>query len=138
MKHLNLLKSKQSILRYLSIGLLAFITDYIIFITLYYYLDLNLAISTTAGYFIGLLVSFSINRLWVFGQRGRSRHPIRQIIEYLSLVVFNYFFTLLAIVKLQHEGVEPLVGKVIVVGVTVFWNYILFKKVIFADKKHAP
>lgn len=121
--------------RYLVAGGTAFVVDYLFLVTVYYVFELPLTLATTVGYFAGFLISFFANRYWVFGKSGATRQPVKQVIEYTLLVIFNYFFTLIAIQQLDNIGVKPSIGKIIVMIAIVVWNYLIFQKFIFSDKK---
>jgi putative flippase GtrA len=124
----------KSLRRYIIIGLSAFATDYLILTFCFYVLSINLSLAASAGFLAGLMVSFILNRLWVFGSSGRVRSTHRQMIEYIILLVFNYFFTVIGVNWLNEVGVEPSLGKIILTSFIICWNYTIFKKIIFADK----
>lgn len=128
------LKNKEPV-RYLIAGGSAFVVDYGALVVAYYAIRLSLGLSTTLGYFAGFLISFFANRYWVFSKSGTTRKPIKQVVEYTILVIFNYFFTLIAIQKLDMVGIKPSVGKILVMVLIVVWNYLIFQKLIFSDKK---
>jgi putative flippase GtrA len=124
----------RSLRRYIIIGLTAFATDYLALIFCFYVLSINLSVAASIGFFAGLLVSFGFNRLWVFGSAGQARSTHRQIVEYVALLIFNYFFTVIGVNWLNEVGVEPSFGKIILMVFITCWNYLIFKKIIFADK----
>lgn len=132
-------KLKQSLFsksefRYLTAGGVAFTIDYISLVTAYYIFKLPLVLATTIGYFSGFIISFFANRYWVFGKSGAIRKPIKQILEYTLLVIFNYFFTIVAIEQLNKAGIKPSISKIMIMVVIVIWNYLIFQKFIFSDK----
>jgi len=124
-----------AVLKYLVSGGSAFVVDYSILVLFYYTLGLGLGLSTTLGYFSGFFISFFANRYWVFGKSGTTRKPLKQILEYTALVIFNYFFTLIAIQQLDEFGIKPAIGKIMVTAIIVVWNYLIFQKFIFSEKK---
>lgn len=126
---------EDSRIRYLTSGLIAFIVDYGLLLFTYYVLRLPLPLSTSIGFVSGLVLSFQINRKWVYGKSGRDRHPIRQLIEYSLLVALNYIFTVLSINWLNDKGVSPVVSKIIIMALIVIWNYLIFSKLIFTSKE---
>lgn len=124
---------QHSTLKYLVTGLFAFSVDYVCFVTMYYLLDLNLTLAVSAGFIAGFITSFSINRQWVF-MGNFSKNINRQLFEYLSLLVFNYFFTVLFVGFLNQHGTQPAISKLLAMSLIVCWNYVLFRWVIFANK----
>jgi len=123
-----------SLPRYLFIGGIAFCTDYFLLLFSFYVLPLPITLATSLGFISGLLVSFTANRYWVFGEKGSQRYIGKQGIEYGLLVLFNYGFTVFAVKTLHDHGIPPYVSKVLVMGVILCWNYLIFRKVIFRTK----
>lgn len=121
-------------IKYLIVGSLAFITDYLILMLCYFMLGINLILSTTLGYFTGFLISFTANRSWVFAHQSKNKKIHKQIVEYSMLVIFNYVFTVIFIKSLDQINITPKISKIIVMTLIVIWNYLLFKYVIFKSK----
>jgi len=119
-----------SSLRYFAVGLSAFGTDYLVLLFCYYVLNLPLKVATSAGFITGFLISFSVNRQWVFGGKHR-KHLARQAVEYITLLIFNYLFTVFGVSFLNDHGIKPTIGKLIVMALIMCWNYALFRWVIF-------
>lgn len=124
-------------LRYFAVGLSAFGADYVVLLFCYYALGLPLKLATSAGFVTGFLISFSVNRQWVFGGRHRKRLA-RQAAEYISLLIFNYLFTVFGVSFLNNHGIRPFIGKLLIMGIIMCWNYALFRWVIFAHEAEAP
>lgn len=102
----------------------------------YYVVGLPLKLATTIGFLSGFAVSFSFNRRWVFGGEHKKR-PTRQVTEYLILLAFNYLFTVWAVAFLNEHGLEPFLGKLVVIALIMCWNYTLFRWVIFTTEPDA-
>ena len=122
--------------RYLVVGVSAFGADYALLLFTYYVVGLPLAIATTIGFFSGFAISFTFNKQWVFGGEQKKR-PARQVIEYLTLLAFNYLFTVWSISYLNDHGLQPFIGKLIVMTLVMCWNYTLFRWVIFTKEADA-
>ena len=122
---------KSSGAKYLLAGATAFGTDYLLLVTTYYIVGLPLKVATSIGFFSGFLVSFSLNRQWVFWS-DHHKNLGRQVVEYVILLLFNYLFTVWAVSFLNSHGIKPAIGKIGVMGLIVCWNYALFRWVIFA------
>ena len=120
--------------RYFMVGLLAFSTDYFILVITYYVLHIPLPFAATIGFLAGMVISFFSNRHWVFGVIGQKRHILIQLIEYIFLVIFNFVFTVICISQLSLIGLEPYIGKIIIMGAITLWNYALFRWVIFSER----
>jgi putative flippase GtrA len=119
--------------RYLVVGVSAFGADYALLLFTYYVVGLPLTIATSIGFFSGFAISFTFNKQWVFGGEQKKR-PARQVIEYLTLLAFNYLFTVWAISYLNDHGLQPFIGKLVVMTLVMCWNYTLFRWVIFTKE----
>lgn len=120
-------------LRYLVAGGIAFVSDYSTFLFLHYIAGFSSPQSGVMSFFIGLIISFSLQRFWVF--KGDSKQLVkREVIGYGVLAVINFFVTAYGLVLLDHLGVPAFMAKLIVVGMIMVWNYLLYKNVIFKVK----
>jgi putative flippase GtrA len=131
----KIFKKYQSLIKYLITGVSAFAVDYVTLTVFYYFVSVNLSLATTLGFVAGFIVSFISNRNWVFGANGSERKASKQLVKYSILIVFNYLFTVVSLNMLKGIGVEPFIGKIMIMGLITIWNYLLFKCVIFAPKK---
>jgi putative flippase GtrA len=127
--------NRNTVIKYLLTGGLAFVVDYSLLLVSYYVFSLPLWLATTVGYVGGLCISFFVNRAWVFGENGKERKMTRQLVEYVLLLLFNYGFTVFAIRLFDGMHVEPAISKIIVTAMIAAWNYIIFNKFIFAHTK---
>jgi putative flippase GtrA len=123
-----------SLIRYLTVGITAFGVDYAFLLMSFYLLKAPVVFATSVGFLAGLVVSFVANRYWVYGKSGSERPQHKQLVEYIVLLILNYIFTVFAVKFLLNNGVEPYIGKIIVMAFITCWNYILFSKFIFSSK----
>lgn len=130
--------NQNTVIKYLLTGGLTFAVDYLVLVICYYVFSLPLWVATSLGYLGGLCVSFYVNRTWVFGARGKQRKMTRQLVEYVSLLLFNYVFTVFAIRLLDNLGVPPAISKIVITATIAGWNYLVYNKVIFAHDKDYP
>ncbi len=108
-------------------------TDYGTF-TLLYALKAPLIVATIASLLAGFVVSFTLNRLWVFGAKKEKAHKsVRlQITLYLSLLAVNTAFTYVFILHVTRwTDVSAYVAKLMAIALIMVWNYFAYKKVIF-------
>lgn len=85
------------------------------------------------SFWIGLVTAFVLQKIITFqNKERRSRHIAWQTSTYILLVLINYLFTLFFVFVM-----EPLVGvfiaRTVALGITVVWNYILYRHVIFNE-----
>lgn len=119
--------------RYVIVGILAFSSDYSLLILQYYLFHISLGLATTTSYIIGLIISFSLNRRWTFGSRGRHKHIILQGLEYGTLAIINYLFTFFSIKFLHDHNIQPYISKIVTMACITIWNYFIYRYVIFTS-----
>lgn len=127
---LKLFPPKQ-VRRYLFSGVTAFISEYGMFIVLYKVLECPLILSNSISFLIGLIISFSLQRSWTFQKSQFQKALSRQFLLYSLLAVFNLLMINLMLSYLKHRGLDPRLGKVMVMLLVVYWNFLLFRSIIF-------
>lgn len=117
-------------------GIATVSSDYITFLLCNSVFLFPLYVSTVASLAAGFIVSFTLNRGWVFGAKsGRAQKAIRaQIMWYSGLFIFNAIFSFIAISYLETFGVNANIGKLIALAFVVSWNFVIYKLVIFKLK----
>lgn len=125
----------KQVAKFLVGGLLTVAVDYLTFTVLVLF-DVSLVIASIASFLAGFVVSFSINKLWVFGAKKESqRHSTRlQMTLYVALLFFNMAFTYYFIFFAEKLGVSVFIGKACTILLITAWNFVLYKKVIFKLK----
>lgn len=132
--------------RYVIVGTLSFILEYSIFNFLYYYFfkiieisielkvlnkqSLILIISNSIAYFIVFWFCFFLNRNWSF--KSKSNLKI-QLLKYTLLFFFNLFFGNIFLSFLNNTFLlEPYFSKFILMLTITIWNFVIYKKIIYA------
>jgi putative flippase GtrA len=124
--------------KFFTAGVSAAGTEYIAFLGMYYGLHWPLYVANGVSFGLGLLVSFTLNRQWAFGQPGRNgyqRGVSHQFAWYFVLAIVNLGIMLGAVELARRAGINPAVAKFAMMAVIPVWNFVLYKKVIF---KNAP
>ena len=73
--------------------------------------------------------NFLLNRNWSFHSNAKVS---LSLVLYLTLILFNMAFTTWMITLLVHWGVMDFWAKFFMMGAATVWNYLLYRKVIFA------
>lgn len=118
--------------KYISVGALAATTEYLVFLCLLQVLQNTLVISQTMSFLTGLVVSFSLNKLWVFGSKARYT---KELLYYLALAVVNLVVSNVLLVFMIDHHINALLAKIFVMGLIAVWNFVLFQTIIFTDNK---
>ena len=83
-------KTKKQLLRFVCVGVLAVLVDFMVYFLLVELTDLNYAIAKFISFFAGTLVSYVINKLWTFEQNKKSSKQFWMFIGlYMVTLGFN-------------------------------------------------
>jgi len=95
-----------------------------------YILSKNYYLATSLSFVIGVLLNWIIGRRFVFG--ASSHNPLREFTMVLVASLFGLAIQLLVVfVSVQILLLYPLVGKVISIIFSFFWNYWFRAKFIY-------
>ena len=116
------------IVRFLVSGGSAAAVEFFVFMLLLGWIDSTL-VANSISFLCGLMVSFTLNRKWVFDSQARVQ---RQFIEYFILAIINMVLSgALVYLLVDIWELAPWAGKVLVMGIIACNNYILFSRFIF-------
>jgi putative flippase GtrA len=119
--------------RYIIVGLTAYVAEIVVIFSLKDYLNLSDTVSVAIAFWIGLVVSFVLQKFATFKNNDTSAFATSsQVVTYALLVIVNYLFTL-AFVGLANGLLGVYVARTIALGVTTTWNYFIYKRVVFAE-----
>lgn len=123
----------RQLVKYGVTGASAVLTDYGTFALLFGLLKTPLFVATTCSLLAGFVVSFLLNRIWVFEAHKDTAHKSArmQVVLYVLLLSFNTGFTYIFVKGLTEVGLNAYLGKLASIGVIMVWNYIIYKKIIF-------
>ncbi|MBO5974707.1 MAG: GtrA family protein [Paludibacteraceae bacterium] len=118
--------------RYFFSGGIAFLIDKALFALLRYGRELNVFVSTSVGFIVGLVVTYLLSIFWIFDKRRlenrRKEFLIFVLIGIIGLLLMNvlvWFFR--EIVGLQFDFVSNLAATVVVT----LWNFFAKKYILF-------
>jgi putative flippase GtrA len=119
--------------KFLLSGGLAAVVEYLLFTAFMYFQILPLVGAQTVSFLAGLIVSYSLNRKWVF----KSENDIKKEgLKYLTLAIINLVLTNIILALLINIlGVIYWIAKILVMGGVAAWNYIIFQKFIFGSER---
>ena len=119
--------------RFLISGGSAASTEYAVFILLYTTIgDRMLIVCQTISFICGFIVSYILNRNWVFKSDNKKKD---ELIRYSVLALINLILSNIIIWSLTY-GLHATFwfAKFIVMALVATWNYIIFQKIIFNNK----
>ncbi|HEY5153037.1 MAG TPA: GtrA family protein [Candidatus Saccharimonadales bacterium] len=116
--------------RYLVIGGGVYVLELLV-IVIAQHLGASAVLSVGLSFWIGLVVSFALQKLVTFGDKRMHRRVLLpQILAFSLLVLFNFGFTLL-VTKLLSPALPAVLTRTLALGVTTIWNFYLYKTRIF-------
>jgi len=119
-----------SFTRYFIMAVFVVLTELMIFQALNSLLSINYILSTVLSMIVGILLNWVFSRSYVFKTSKYSKK-----IEFVLIVVTSLIGMAIQVgtIYLCVETIKliPIIGKVIAIGITFFWNYFIRKKYIF-------
>lgn len=121
------------VLRFLISGGSAALIEYGSFLLLLYTLSsAHIVILQAVSFMMGFMVSFLLNRTWVFKSTGNSKN---QLVKYSLLAGVNLGLSSLVMwFFVDVASVNAMIAKIAVMAMIAVWNYLLFSRLIFVDK----
>lgn len=121
------------LLKFLTTGGLAAGVEYAVYILLQLVMGTSiLFIPQTISFLAGFLVSFSLNKNWVFANKRDTK---RQLLKYSLLAGINLVLSNLMLwLFVDVIDLNQYLAKFIVMGMVATWNYFIFSKLIFNTK----
>jgi len=116
--------------RYLLVGGSVYALELVV-IVIAQRLGAGAVLAVGLSFWVGLVVSFALQKLFTFGDKRLHRRVLSmQIMAVSLLVIFNFGFTLLVTKLLYHE-LPAVVTRTLALGITTIWNFYLYKTRIF-------
>jgi len=116
--------------KYLISGFSAFGVDWVVYFLATRALGLDEFVSNVFSVLSGATFAFLANKFWSFSSRENT---VRQTRRFVTLFVCNYVFQQVGFyVALNYLGLHDLLTKVILVGMMVSWNFLIYKYWVYA------
>lgn len=114
---------KGLLVMYMAAGAATTLTDYLVFTVVFSYANGGLLAATVFAYIAGLLVSYLLNRYWVFRRGGNRQSAAASLWRYTVFLGINLAITYAMLWGLEQMGVTPYLGKLVVGAFMFFWIY---------------
>lgn len=129
---------KGLLFKYMSAGAVTTATDYAFFTLLFSIVNAGLLAATVGAYVAGLVVSYLLNRYWVFHKGGNRQSAATSLWRYATFLLVNLGITYVMLWALEHVGISPYLGKLIVGAFMFFWIYWGNIAFVFSGEKTGP
>lgn len=124
------------LLRYISTGATAAVIEASLFVLLYQKLQLPLLAANMLALSSALLVCFALHKHWTFGARGGAGRQLKLylLMQGVSILLNNLLITLFVAAWVW----QPLLAKLVQIGIVFLWNFSFCKLIIFKQAAPVP
>lgn len=130
---------KDQVVAYPIAGVLVTLADYAMFALCFTLLGTGLLAATVVAYIFGLVVSYLLNRFWVFRKGANKQSEASSLVRYGIFLAANLAITYAILWWLQDWlGLTPYIGKLVVGAFMFFWIYIGNKYFVFKGRNTGP
>lgn len=120
-------------------GALVSLSDYASFAFFFTLLSSGLLWATVGAYIVGLVVSYGLNRFWVFRDQASQQGEATNVWRYLVFLGVNLLITYAMLWAFETWfGISPYIGKVLVGFFMFFWIYIGDNYFVFRGARTGP
>ena len=123
------------LVKYAITGLTAFALEFGSFYLLFTPNHSSLYVANSISFCIGLITSFTLNRIWTFKTGTYKKSASYQLISYILLALINLVLSNLVIGILVRLHIAAGVSKFLAIALIALWNYTIFQRLVFS--KHA-
>lgn len=107
--------------KFVVIGVVSTIINYIVFLLLLNYLNMNYLASSTIGFFAGVFAGFSFNRNWTFQVNERNT---AQLLKYYLVYSLSLLLGLVTLrILVDSFGIPPQYANVAMICQTTLTNF---------------
>lgn len=120
--------SKQ-ILKFSVVGLLSTVVNYSLFYLLFKIMGIYYIIASAVGFFLGVLVGYTLNKNWTFGGAVSTANDVYKyyMVYLLSLLISLAFLKFLVVVL----GLEPAIANCLMICLSTCINFVGIKCWVF-------
>jgi putative flippase GtrA len=120
-----------TLFRYVLIGGVSFVIEIAVLYSMVHIFNLSSLIAVAVSFWVGLVISFILQKIIAFQDKDKSsKKLLRQSMIYISLVIINYFFTIVFVAILEST-LGLLLARTVALIITTSWNFIIYSKIIF-------
>lgn len=123
-------RHRKSMVKYVLVGGSTFVLDFVLLVLLHELVHLPVVVAATISYWTSIGYNFWLNRHWTF-TASATRSLRHHAVAYGALLLTNYLVTVGIIWGLGHLGIPYPIAKILAVGFSTSWTYVIYKKVIF-------
>lgn len=123
-----------TVVRYIVVGGGSFVIELCLLLFLHEAVGLQRTVATAISFWFAIIISFLLQKLLAFKDYRKEINRLsKQGLFYGLLIVFNYIFTLIVVSIFSEEYL--IFSRILAITLVTFWNYFVYKKVIFKTRK---
>ena len=123
------------LIRYCLSGGIAFIADFGLTVLLKEKGDVPPTLAATAGYIIGLIITYLLSIFWIFDQH-RFSNRMWEFLIFAGIGLIGIAITFLCMQLLSaHWQIHYIIAKLTAVVLTTLWNFLAKKYILFSKTK---
>ncbi len=112
----------KAFLRFAAVGLANTAVGFSLIVFAMYVLQLNYALANVAGYAVGLVMSYFLNRYWTFRSRGKMR---TEMPRFLAVFAGSYLVQFLLVIAMrEHLRFDKLVAQAVGIAAFTLCSYL--------------
>ena len=132
-------ESVQLTFAYLATGVIVTAADFATFSLFFTFLQAGLLAATCGAYGVGLIVSYLLNRFWVFRKGAQRQATTTSLVRYAIFLALNLLITYGMLWVMEYMlGITPYIGKFVVNFFMIFWIYWGNMYWVFAGPRMGP
>lgn len=132
----NLIEKYKSVFRFIIVGCINTGVDFLTFALLYSTLKADKLVCQVGGYGIGIVNSFILNKLWTFNEGKSKTNTTAQFVKFVGVNIVSLGISLVGLKFLSEKiYINIYISKIIVTAFLQIFNYVVYKGVIFQNKK---
>ena len=129
-------RTRPQLIRFLLVGVVNTAIQYVVFVVLYEVTGINYLLASIAGYCLGVLNSYLLNRRWTFASANAQILPEAIRFTTVNLLALGANTGLL-FVLVSTQGVRPRIAQLWAITASVGVNFILNKTWTFRQRPEA-
>lgn len=119
---------------YMVSGGLYFWSGYLVFFICDSLLGWSLWWAKLSANVVGWVVNFMLQRFWVFNDPKLNKQKTDVTARYAVITLVNFMLDYLIVAGLKSIGITPYIGQFISAAFFTVWNYLWYKRWVFATR----
>lgn len=129
-------KNVMTPLKFGLVGVINTLVDVAVFSLLFYLIGMDKVLCQGAAYCAGVGNSYFMNREWTFKDQSDTNNIAAQFAKFITINLVTLGISIIALNLLCDVfGLQVPLAKLLVVGITMFSNYVGYKLLVFTNLK---